>query len=63
MRYPEIYEILSITGLTCRQTSEETSCSNTPSEITGNEVRMTLNDNMYKSSYIDCPEKPVYASK
>lgn len=49
--------------LTCKQTSEETSCSNTPSEMTGNEVRMTLNDSIYQSSYIDCPEKPVNASK
>lgn len=55
--------LLKEIGLTCRQTSEETSCSNAPSEMTGNEVRMTLNDSMYQSSYIDCPEKPVNASK
>ena len=50
-------------SLTCKQTSEETSCSKTPSEMTGKDVRITLNSNMYQSSYTDCPEKPVYASK
>jgi hypothetical protein len=48
---------------TCRQTSDGTSCSKTPSEMTGNDVRTTLNNIMYQSSYTDWPEKPVKASK
>ena len=35
-----------ITGRTCKHISEDTSCSKTPSEMTGNEVRKTLNDSM-----------------
>jgi len=31
--------------LTCKQISEETSCSKTPRAITGNEVRTTLKSN------------------
>lgn len=35
---------------TCKQTSEETSCSKTPREMTGKEVRITLNSSIYQSS-------------
>jgi hypothetical protein len=48
---------------TCKQTREETSCSNTPSAITGKDVKKTLNNDIYQSLYAVCPEKLVKASK
>lgn len=35
--------------LTCKQTSDETSCSNVPRDMTGNEVKITLNNTMYQA--------------
>jgi hypothetical protein len=48
---------------TCKHTSDETSCSKTPKDMTGSDVKITLKSNIYQSSYMGCPEKLVYASK
>ena len=56
-------KLVSDLELASKQTSEETSCSKTPSEMTGNEVRITLKESEYQSSYIVCPEKPAKISK
>lgn len=47
---------------TLRQTSDETSCSRTPNDITGKDVNITLNNAIYQSSYKTTPEKLVYSS-
>ncbi|GER53536.1 aspartate--tRNA ligase [Striga asiatica] len=56
----EVLRALLVKG---RELHQSTSCSKTPREMTGNDVRTTLNSSMYQSSYTDCPEKPANASK